>query len=189
MSALEGELYKWNYNYDDSGICFSVFQFLRLSQPLDLLALFVWQSSVSELYTCDGKNLRNNTWMVFELIKYLRSNYNVQQQSAFNIFVNKLHNSSNRILWVVFCEVCLNFSFRLKGKTKRDCKTLIPNCNFSSAAGSQTINNRVRCVGQDLSGNNIRDLDSQELPTYSVFVGDGEFNDVTNNISVENNHR
>jgi len=66
-------------------------------------------------------------------------------------------------------------------------KTLTPNCNSSSAT-NQTTDSRVRCAAQDRSGNNVRDLVPQNLPTYSVFVGDGEFNDVSNNISTEN-HR
>jgi len=69
-----------------------------------------------------------------------------------------------------------------------DYKTLMPNSNFGSAT-NQTNGNRVRCVAQDFSENAAHGLISQELPTYSVFVCEGEFNDVSNDTTVENNHR
>jgi len=70
---------------------------------------------------------------------------------------------------------------------KRDYKTLIPNCNFSSGANQTTDNTAPSVVqGNNFPGNYMHGFVPQELPSYSVFVGDGDFNEASNNIS---NHR
>lgn len=71
---------------------------------------------------------------------------------------------------------------------KPDHKTLMPNSNFGSTT-NQSNGTGARCVGKDFCGNTARGLVPQDIPTYSAFLGDGEFNNVSNNISVENNHR
>lgn len=75
--------------------------------------------------------------------------------------------------------ICIFFRIRSRKKTKQECKTL--NYHFLSN-GSRHLD-PTNC---NLTGNDTQDMVAQQMmPTYSVFVGDEEFNGI-NSVGITN---